>query len=65
MRIAPRGRGFARRFGGKHVKIIPWHKAAAHVPRCCMVDGVGHNLKNEADPERTERINRQIAALCE
>ena len=33
--------------------------------RYCMVDGVGHNLKNEADPERTERINRQIAALCE
>lgn len=30
----------------------------------CMVEGVGHSLKNESDPGRTERINRQIAALC-
>lgn len=33
--------------------------------RYCLVDGVGHNLKDEADPARTERIIDQIAALCE
>ena len=33
--------------------------------RYCIINDVGHNLKDEADPERTERINEQIAALCE
>jgi len=32
--------------------------------RYCIINGVGHSLKDDADPERTERINGQIAALC-
>ena len=36
-----------------------------HGYRYCIVDGVGHNLKDEADSARTERITEQIAALCE
>lgn len=33
--------------------------------RYCIINDVGHNLKDEADNERTERINEQIVALCE
>lgn len=33
--------------------------------RYCIINDVGHSLKDDADPERTERINEQIAALCE
>jgi len=33
--------------------------------RYCLVEGVGHSLKDEADPARTERIIDQIAALCD
>lgn len=33
--------------------------------RYCIINGVGHSLKIESDPEETERINEQIAALCE
>ena len=30
----------------------------------CLVDGVNHSLKDEANAEHTERINEQISALC-
>lgn len=33
--------------------------------RYCIINGVGHNLKDESDPARTERINEQIVALCD
>lgn len=33
--------------------------------RYCIINGVGHSLKDENDPERTERIDEQIAALCD
>ncbi len=33
--------------------------------RYCIINGVGHSLKDDADSERTERINEQIVALCE
>lgn len=32
--------------------------------RYCLINGVGHNLKDD-DPEQTERINEQIVALCD
>lgn len=32
---------------------------------CCLIDGVGHSLKDEQDFERTERIIEQIAAFCD
>lgn len=31
---------------------------------CMVVEGVGHNLKDERDPERTREINAGILALC-
>ncbi|NLI54128.1 MAG: hypothetical protein GX417_07350 [Clostridiales bacterium] len=33
--------------------------------RYCLVDGVNHSLKDDADPERTARIIEQIVQLCE
>ncbi|MEN6339324.1 MAG: hypothetical protein ABFD03_04290 [Clostridiaceae bacterium] len=33
--------------------------------RYCLINGVGHSLKDDSDPERTERINEQIVALCD
>ena len=33
--------------------------------RCCLVDGVNHSLKDDADAERSSRIIDQIASLCE
>jgi len=33
--------------------------------RYCCINGVGHNLKDESNPERTARINEQIASLCD
>ena len=32
---------------------------------CCVIDGVNHSLKDEQNAERSERINEQIAALCD
>ncbi len=33
--------------------------------RYCLVDGVSHSLKDDADTERTARIIEQIASLCD
>jgi phosphoglycolate phosphatase len=38
---------------------------AEHGYRYCVINGVGHNLKDENDPKRTERINEQIVGLCD
>ena len=32
---------------------------------CCLIDGVSHSLKDDQSPERTARINEQIAAFCD
>ncbi len=36
-----------------------------HGYRCCLIEGVGHSLKDDADEQRTRRIIEEIAALCE
>lgn len=33
--------------------------------RYCLIDGVGHSLKEESDEERNQEIIEQIAALCD
>lgn len=32
---------------------------------CCVIDGVGHSLKDEQSAERTAQIIEQIASLCD